>query len=115
MVEGRLLNQYRDLDFYDPDDEVTRTVYSRNLTCVKNCVGKRVGRVDGFFSVHNPDDDNNNNIQSFIISDFVVDLIADTQQTAGVQVVQLVDDSGVKKGNGEDTGDVGIGGETDMV
>ena len=40
MAEGRLLNKYKDLDFYDPYDEVTLTVYSINLTYVKNGHGQ---------------------------------------------------------------------------
>ena len=48
-------------------------------------------------------------------SDSFVDLITDIQQAAGVQVVRLEDDGGGKEGNGEDTGDVVIGGDKDMV
>ena len=62
-----------------------------------------------------PDDDNYDKIQSFMILDFVVDLISDTQQTVGVQVVRLENDNWGKEGNGEDTGDVVIGGGTYMV
>ena len=62
-----------------------------------------------------PDDDIYDKIQSLIILDFVVDLIADTQQAAGLQVSWLADDGGGKEGNEEDTDDVGIGVDTDMV
>ena len=61
------------------------------------------------------DDDNDDKIQSFIISDFIVDSIADTQQAERLQVLQLSNDSGGKERNGEDTGGVGIRVDTDMV
>ena len=72
MAEGRLLNTYKDLDFYDPDDEVIRTVYSRNLTYVKKVRGKKGSRSGWVLLGTHPDDDNNDKIQSFIISDFFV-------------------------------------------
>ena len=49
-------------------------------------------------------------IQSFIISEFVVDLISYTQQAAGVKVVRLADDGGGKEWDGEDTVDLVIRG-----
>ena len=41
MSEGRLLNKYKDLALYDPYDEVTHTVYSRNLTYVKKVLWEK--------------------------------------------------------------------------
>ena len=35
VAEAGILAKYRDVAFYDPDDEVTRTVYSKNLEWVK--------------------------------------------------------------------------------
>ena len=77
--------------------------------------GQKVSRSVWDLIVTHPDDDNDDKIKIFIISDFVVDLIADTQQAERVQVVQLKDDSGGKEGNGKDMGDVRIREETDMV
>ena len=42
-------------------------------------------------------------------------MIADIQQAAGLQAVQLAYDRLVKEWNGENMGDVGIGGDTDMM
>ena len=109
------MNKSKDLAFYDPDDEVTCTVYSRNLTYVKKVCGQKGSRSGWFLLSTHPDDDNDDKIQSFIISDFVVYLIADKQHTVGVQVLRLADDVGGKEGNQEDIGDVGIWGDTYMV
>ena len=79
MVEGSLLNKYKDLALYDTDDEVTHTVYSRNLTYVKKMLGKKGSSSGWVFIGTHPDDDNGDKIQSFIISDFFVDFISDTQ------------------------------------
>ena len=63
MAYGRLLNKYKDLYFYYPDDEVTRTVYSRNLIYVKNVHGKKVLRSGWVLLVTHPDDDSYDKIQ----------------------------------------------------
>ena len=115
VSEGRLLNKYKDLAFCDPDDEVTRTVYSRNLTYVKKFRGKKGLRSGWVLLGTHPDDDNDDKIQLFIISDFVVDFISDTQQGAGAKVVQLAYEGRGKEGDGKDTGDILIRGETYMV
>ena len=109
------MNNYKDLVFYDPDDEVTCTVYSRNLKYVKKVRGKKGSKSGWVLLGTHTDDDNNDKIQSYIISDFVVDLIADTQQEVGIQVVKFADDSRSKKGNVKDMGDVVIGRDTYMV
>ena len=80
VAEVRLLNKYKNMDFYYPDDEVTRTVYSRNLTYVKKNFGENGSRSGWVLLGTHPDDNNDDKIQSFFISDFVVYLIADTQQ-----------------------------------
>ena len=35
VAEAHMLVNYRDLEFYDPADKVTRTVYSKNLGWMK--------------------------------------------------------------------------------
>ena len=81
----------------------------------KICVGLKGYRSAWVLLGTHPDDYNDDKIQSFIISYFVVDFIADTQQAAVVQVVLLSDDGGCKEGNGGDASDVVIGGERYMV
>ena len=81
------MNKYKDLNFCDPDDEVARTMYSRNLTYVEKMRGKKGSRSGWVLLGTYPDDDNDDKIQSFIISNFIVDFIVDTQQAVGVQVV----------------------------
>ena len=68
MAEGCLLNKYKGLAFYDPDGELTRTVYSRNLTYLKKVCGKKGSSIGWVLLVTHPDDDNVDKIQSFIIS-----------------------------------------------
>ena len=109
------MNKYKDLAFYGPDDEVNPTVYSRKLTYMKKMRGQKGLRSGWVLLGTYLDDDNDDKIQSFIISDFVVYLIADKQHTVGVQVLRLADDVGGKEGNQEDIGDVGIWGDTYMV
>ena len=71
-------------------------MYSRNLTNVKKVCGEMGSRSGCFLLGTHPDGDNDDKIQSFIISYFVVYLNAYTQQATGVQVVQKADDGGVK-------------------
>ena len=49
--------------------------------------GKKGSRIVWVLLGTYPYDDNDDKIQSFIISKFIVDFIADTQQVVGVQVV----------------------------
>ena len=63
VAEGRLLNEYKDLGFYDTDDEVTRTVYSRNLTYVKKLRERKCSRSGWVLLDTHPDDDNDDKIQ----------------------------------------------------
>ena len=67
MAQGRLLNKYKDLDLYDTDYEVTRTVYSRNLTYIKKVRGKKGPRSGQVILGTHSDDGNYDKIQSFII------------------------------------------------
>ena len=57
------MNKYKDLAFYDPDDEVTRTVYSINLTYVKKVRGKKGLRSGWVLLGTYLDDDNDDKIQ----------------------------------------------------
>ena len=50
VAEACLLENYRDLAFYDPDDKVTCTVYSKNLEWVKKLEELRgLGIYENFF------------------------------------------------------------------
>ena len=96
MTDGRLLNKYKDMDFYYPDDEVNLTVYSINLTYVKKVRGQKGSRNGWVLIGTHPDDDNDDKIQSFIISYFLVYLVTDTKQAARVKVLQWSYDGGSK-------------------
>ena len=86
-----MLEKYRDLAFYDPDDKVTRNVYSKNLEWVKKTRGMKGSRnIWALIGTH-PDMDDGDKIEPFEISDLVIGLIVSTPQAPGVQILRQYD------------------------
>ena len=114
VAEAKLLCKYKDLAFYDPDDKVVRTVHPKNLTYVKKVRGQQ-GSKSGWVLLGTHPDDDDDKIQPFDISAFVIGLIETTPQVSGVQIVRMADEGGGRAGNEGDTVDAEIGGDKELV
>ena len=91
VAEAYMLAKYRDLAFYDPDDKVTRTVYSKNLEWVKKTRGMKGSRNRWALLGTHPDMDYDDKIKPFEISDLVIGFIVSKPQASGVQILQQDD------------------------
>ena len=116
VSEARVLTKYRDLAFFDPDDNVTRTIYPKNLEWVKKTRGMAGSRSRwAILGTHPDNDDDDDKIEPFEISDLVIDLIVKTPQAAGVKILQqelIVEEV---EGNGEDTMSAAVGGDQEEL
>ena len=66
-----MLEKYRDLAFYDTDDELTHTMYSKNLEWVKKTRGIKAYTNRWALLDTHPDMDDDDKIEPFEISDLV--------------------------------------------
>ena len=64
VAEAHMLVNYRDLEFYDPADKVTRTVYSKNLGWMKTRGMKGSRNIWALLGTH-PDMDDDDKIYPF--------------------------------------------------
>ena len=79
VAEARLLEKYKNLVFLDPDTEETFTVFGNNLEF-------RRGR-DGGWNIIAVSSDESVEDEGFVIGQMLVDLIAETEQAYGVQII----------------------------
>ena len=82
VVEARLLEKYKNLVFFDPDDQVTYTVVEQNLEFHQR--NKRKGIVGGWALIGVDEDDNE---VGFEINKMVIGLISETAQAPGVELI----------------------------
>ena len=80
VAEVKLLEKYKDLVFFDPDNECLYTVWNKNLEF-------RRGRNGGWCLIGCPADPKLDD-EPFPIGEMVIELIADTDQDDAVQVVR---------------------------
>ena len=79
VTEASMMEKYRDLAFYDTDDEVTCTVYFKNLEWVKNRGMKGSRNIWALLGTHY-DMDDHYKIEPFDISYFVIGFIVSKPQ-----------------------------------
>ena len=79
VAEARLLEKYKNLAFYDPDEKTTFTIHPDNLEF-------RRGRDGGWMLIGVAADENVED-EPFEISQVFIDLIAKTEQTVNVTIV----------------------------
>lgn len=82
VVEARLLEKYKNLVFFDPDDQVTYTVVEDNLEFHRR--NKRKGIAGGWALIGADEDDNE---VGFEINKMVIGLISETAQAPGVELI----------------------------
>ena len=73
IAEVKLLEKYKGLAFWDPNDKTTYTIDSENIQWFRS--SKRKGIDGGWYVMATSDDDE---IESFMIEDKLCKLIADT-------------------------------------
>jgi len=80
IAEVRVLEKYKDLVFFDPDNECIYTVWHKNLEWQR-------GRNGGWWVIGCSMDDKLDD-EPFPIGQMTIDLIAETSQNANVQIIQ---------------------------
>ena len=89
VAEARLLQKYKKLVFHDPDTGNTFSIWDQNMEF-------RRGKGNGWFLLgvcadHDKNNDGEDELEAFSL-ELANELIADTEQEAGVQVVQEQDE-----------------------
>ena len=79
VAEARLLEKYKNLAFYDPDEDTTFTIHPDNLEF-------RRGKGGGWMLIGVSADENVED-EPFEIKQVFIDLIAKTEQTVNVTIV----------------------------
>ena len=82
VVEARLLEKYKNLVFFDNNDQVTYTVFEKNLEFHRR--NKRKGIVGGWALIGV---DGNDNEVGFEINKMVIGLISEVAQALGVELI----------------------------
>jgi hypothetical protein len=85
VAEVRLLEKYKGLAFFDPEDKITYTIESKNMEWFR--ASKKKGIDDGWYVVATSDDDD---IESFMIEDELYQQIVDTPHTATEKIVVVI-------------------------
>ena len=82
VAEAKLLEKYKDHIFYDPDSRVNFTINGNNLEY-------RSGRGGGWCVIVNSIYENKKvEYEPFKIGDMLIEMIAETDQTEGVEIVR---------------------------
>jgi hypothetical protein len=81
VAEATLLEKYKDLVFFDPDNQINYTVYNKNLEWER-------GRKGGWCLVAIPSEEGEFEDEPFAIADMVIELIADTPQEEHIQIIR---------------------------
>ena len=98
VAEARLLEKYKDMSFYVIDDDITYTIFSRNLEYQK-------GRGGGWCVLGMPpqydriDDDV---LEPWMINDVLIEMIKDTEQPKSNKVKLLMKDNNSDDSNNSD-------------
>ena len=87
VAEAKLLAKYKGLRFFLPDDEVIYTIFESNLEFQKGSKKKKIPKGWNVFGVP-PNSDNGDDDEPFMIDDLLCQLIADTEQEKGVEVIK---------------------------
>jgi hypothetical protein len=81
VAEATLLEKYKDLVFFDPDNQINYTVYNKNLEWER-------GRKGGWCLVAIPSEEGEFEDEPFAVADMVIELIADTPQEEHIQIIR---------------------------
>ena len=82
VQESRLLQKYKDLIFFDPDNQVNFTIHPGNMEYQR-------GRNGGWMAIGIPPDDCGIDEEPFQLGDMLVGLIADTEQADNITMVRM--------------------------
>jgi len=85
LSETLLLQKYKNLVFYFPDNKKTYQIAEQNLEFHR-------GRDGGWCVIGEPLDGDEDDIEPFLIGDMIVELIGDTRQEDHIKVIKKVED-----------------------
>ena len=91
VSEALLLAKYRGLAFFDLDDQVTRIVEGKNLEWVKKVRGQKGSKSHWTMIGYSPKTSDEENHYVGFENHLLIELIAETKQAAGVEIVQRKD------------------------
>ena len=92
---SKLLQKYKDLIFFDPDNQVTFTIHPGNMEYQR-------GRNGGWMAIGIPPDDCGIDEEPFQLGDMLVGLIADTEQADNITMVRMEEEEEeVRGGDGD--------------
>ena len=83
VAEVKLLEKYKGLAFWDPNDKTTYTIGSENMQWFRS--SKKRGIDGGWYVLATNDDDEQ---ESFMIEDELCRQIADTPQNADIEIIK---------------------------
>jgi hypothetical protein len=91
IKEALLLNKYKDLAFYDPDNKIIYTIHPGNLEYQR-------GKGGGWCVIAVPPDHSGFEEEPWLISLMLIELIRDTQQADNITVLteEIEDDNATK-------------------
>ena len=81
VQEARLLQKYKDLIFYDPDNEVNFTVHPGNMEFQR-------GRNGGWMAIGIPPDDVGLEEEPFELGDMLIEMIGSTEQADNITMIR---------------------------
>lgn len=87
VAEVKLLEKYKGLAFWDPNDQTTYTIDSENMQWFRS--SKKRGIDGGWYVLAMNDDDEQ---ESFMIEDELCKQIADTPQNGDIEIIKKAED-----------------------
>ena len=80
VKESRLLQKYKDFDFYNPDNQVKFVIHPGNMEYQR-------GRNDGWMAIGIPPDDSRFDEEPFQLGDMLIGMIANTDQADNITMM----------------------------
>jgi hypothetical protein len=87
VAEVRLLDRYKGLAFWDPNDKTTYTIDSGNMQWFRS--SKKRGIDGGWYDLATNDDDE---METFMIEDELCRQIADTPQNGDIEIIKKAEE-----------------------
>ena len=91
LAEATLLAKYKNMRFLTPDDDVLYVIYEGNLEFQRGSKKKYLPKGWNVFGVP-PDGETEDDEEPFMICEDLCEIIADTEQVEGVEVIKKSDE-----------------------
>ena len=105
VAEAKLLAKYKNMRYLNPDDGVLYVIHERNLEFQRGSRKKNIPKGWNVFGVP-PDGKTEDDEEPFMICEDLCEIIADTEQAEGVEVIKKTDELEEPRANPEEEGEV---------